>query len=250
MARGKGRDFDLTSMRASDTELNGPKEALPSEARLLFWNEQFWEWPEHRRWLDSRGLSVKTAKAQMFGYREASRGREIKIPVIDPLLGLINVKTRFLDEPDPSKKYRLLTGHGASLYPCRPSTEDMIVTEGEFDCLILKQHGFDAITQTGGMGHWDDEWGIEFVNRSVSVIYDVPTRVTKKERTTSYEYALELVEKLDKAGAQAVAVDLSLTGMKPGEDITDWFVTYKRTGAELDEFIDWSWNDWNNEQAA
>src|SRR3954467_6766359 len=104
-----GREFDLTSMRASNHELNGPKKELPSTDRLLYWCAQFWEWPGHKGWLAGRALSVKTAKQRMLGYREGGRGREIKIPVFDTLLGLVNVKTRYLDEPDPNKKYRLLT---------------------------------------------------------------------------------------------------------------------------------------------
>jgi hypothetical protein len=73
-----------------------------------------------------------------------------------------------------------------------------------------------------------EEWAPLFRGRRVPVIYDAGDA-----RDAAYTAA----GKLRAAGADAWVVDLASAGLKKGEDITDWFVTYGRNKADLIDLI-------------
>ena len=51
--------------------------------------------------------------------------------------------------------------------------ENVIICEGEIDCMLLHQAGFVAVSSTGGAGSWKPEWAQFFTHiRSVHILYD------------------------------------------------------------------------------
>lgn len=48
----------------------------------------------------------------------------------------------------------------------------MFIMEGEWDCLLARQLGLNALTGTGGAGVWREEWNQEFRGRDVVICYD------------------------------------------------------------------------------
>ena len=102
----------------------------------------------------------------------------------------------------------------------------LLVCEGEFDALLLRQHGFPAVTSTAGTS-WSPEWNRHVRGRQVAVVYDAGA------------FSLEIAERRARefvaAGAcEAWAVEL---GLEKGEDATDWFVNYGRSADDLRRLI-------------
>jgi hypothetical protein len=73
-----------------------------------------------------------------------------------------------------------------------------------------------------------EEWARLFRGRRVPVVYDA---------VDARDAANGTAAKLCAAGADAWVVDLASAGLKNGEDITDWFVTYGRNKADLIDLI-------------
>lgn len=179
---------------------------------------------------DRRGLTVDTILDYELGYDVT--GDAITLPVRDADNTLLGIKRRLLDPPSPRDKARN-SPKLAALYPLAVFEEDppaVVLCEGEFDALLLNQHGVPAVTPTTGTQGWDKhpEWAQWFVGRHVAVIYDAG----------SDELAAERATRLRRDGARrAWPVDLMLAGLKPDEDVTDWFVTYRRTADGLRDVV-------------
>lgn len=222
--------FDLGEVSARIEPEPGPPEPLPPLDRLLLWQGLLREDQRARLWLCERGLSEETITRAGLGFHYGSR-RAITIPLVDEN-GLYNLKRRYLDGIDTPErpKYKALRGRPHGLYPDMPQGRSVLLCEGEFDALAARQHGLPAVTGTLGIEGWEDEWSCRFRGRRVAVAFDAGPRC--------YELAGERAEQLLAAGAQdAWPVDLMLAGLRPGEDLTDWFVTYGSSEGELRRFI-------------
>lgn len=117
----------------------------------------------------------------------------------------------------PAKaKYRTLTGDRVRLYnsdACWAAEKEIIIAEGEADCLVLEQHGYHAVGVPGAT-IWQDTWDDYFANiRRVYVVFD--------RDPTGETAAGKLVERL---GAKARRIHLSEPNVKC--DPTDWFRTH------------------------
>lgn len=178
--------------------------------------------------LDQRGLTIETIKRFELGWDKETDA--ITIPISDERHELHNVKRRYLAPARDPK----ITGlrRPAELYPIRvleanPLT--LVVAEGEFDCLLLNQHGIAAITSTAGTT-WKREWDRHVFGRRVAVLYDAGD--------DSFEKAERRAGELLAAGARdAWPVDLSRAGFAPNEDVTDWFCKYGRSSVSLRRLI-------------
>lgn len=111
----------------------------------------------------------------------------------------------------PRAKYKTCGGNQARLYGTDVcwSSDEVIVTEGEFDAMALVGHGFPAVAVPGA-NVWRSEWDGYFErHKHVWIIFD-----RDKAGETG---AAKLVERL---GARAKPVHLSEPGTK--RDPTDW----------------------------
>ena len=115
--------------------------------------------PQHiKEYLENRGLNT-----DYFGYGNYYGTNWVTIPVKD-----INGKTIFLKlrkdplEPDTVSKYRFFPyGNNSCLFGqelLSTYSDYVIICEGEFDCLLLRSHGLNAITSTAGAGTFKEEW--------------------------------------------------------------------------------------------
>lgn len=106
-----------------------------------------------------RGLCLSTIEQYLLGWGKLNEtgpeGYTIPIILQDTLR---QVKLRVPGAE--SNKYRSLTGCGSWLYLSDDAQfqERLIITEGEFDALLLRQEGFIAVTSTGGAGTFRDNW--------------------------------------------------------------------------------------------
>lgn len=142
---------------------------------------------------------------------------------------LVMVRRRFWPDTPASSNGKPIKMVGprntpAELYPEVPPGRTLIVCEGEFDALLLRQKGLPAVTSTASTS-WKPEWDVHTRDRRVAVLYDSGSLDLAERR------AAELVAA---GAAHAWAVDL---GLGHGEDVTDWFITYGRSRAELCELV-------------
>jgi DNA primase len=96
-----------------------------------------------------------------------------------------------------------------------------VVCEGEFDAAVAWQYGFPAIGRPGGK-RWTAEWSELLRDRHVALIYDCDD--------AGRRYGTQDSAALADVAASIRVVDL---GLADGDDITDFFLKYQRTAAEL-----------------
>jgi hypothetical protein len=214
-------------------DVSTPKEPspLPSLDDIRAWCRMLRDEPEAMRYLlNERGLTREIIDKYALGYD----GRAFTLPVLDVRTReLANLKRRYRGRMPVVNgvpvKYKHLTGRGATIYPGFPATGPLVLCEGEFDALVLRRYRLPSITITTGMAtHWRAEWG-DVGERLIAVLYDAGKR--------GQQQAANRVAELRRMGAEAWAVRLSKTGMKDGEDVTDWFVAYGRTRSNLVRFM-------------
>lgn len=106
----------------------------------------------------------------------------------------------------------------------------IVLCEGEFDCMLANQYGFTCLTQTGGAKFWKHEFTdlIKAIAEKVYICYDNDAAGT--------EGAKHAARQLVKEGLEVYIVDLK-THINGG-DITDFFVTLKRTDDEFDDALE------------
>ncbi len=199
-------------------------EELPSGANLRLWEVQLrrsraWDWLQKKR-----GLEPATIRRWRLGYD----GVAVTIPIFDPDDALVNVKRRYFPKPwfqksDGSEVWkRSLAGRGAQLYPDVPAKGPIILCAGETDALLGRQWGLPCVSTTCGASLPRELVSkMQPEGRRVYVLYDIGEEALASITATQ----------LRAAGARALPVGLGLP--RKGEDLTDFFVRYNRTGDEL-----------------
>lgn len=128
---------------------------LPTEANVAGWHSALLSEAGAVSYLqESRGLTAETLERFGIGWD----GRSIVFPVWDAERNLVNLRRR---EPGSGRKVIGLKGHRAKIaYPLPAFIEAveeypeaaLFICEGELDALVLWEHGFPALTTTGGAG--------------------------------------------------------------------------------------------------
>lgn len=177
-----------------------------------------------------RGITEKTIDKYKIGFDP--KAERFTIPIKDSMGCYVNVRKwhRPKNERD-SKMISYAEGYGAKrLYPIENlyhKSNKIIFCEGEWDCLLLNQYGFNAVTKTAGVNTWDDEWNQYFNGKDVIFIYDcgnISMPVADKHKNLLMSYASSIK-----------VIDLELGN--DGEDITDWFLKFKKDHKELAALI-------------
>jgi hypothetical protein len=207
---------------------------LPTLAELRDWHRSAMQDVDVMRYLElERGLTVQVVKRAGLGYD----GRAITIPIYDARTRkLVNLRRRYWPTvPASGGKYQGLPGRtiengGVTVYPVL-TPGSLILVAGEFDALALQSNGLPGVSVTSGAAtKWRQEWAWMVKGRRVAVLYDASPR--------EQEQAISRAQELRQQGADdAWAVRLTEAGLSDGEDVTDWFVKYERTPADLLKLI-------------
>lgn len=226
--------------RSARPKRRAKPESPPSVALVEGWAARLWTEPAALAYLRSeRGLTDATIRASRIGYAASGSGRTwsefgaFTIPVVRRRT-VLTMRRRFWPDLPRSTKGKPVkiagpAGVPMALYPDAPTGRTLIVCEGEFDALLLRQKRLPAVTSTAGTA-WDQSWNRVVVGCRVAVIYDAGEASLAKAR--------KLAEAFRAAGAEtAWAVDLGAAGLDDGEDVTDWFVTYGRSREDLRRLI-------------
>ena len=173
----------------------------------------------------TRGLNIKTVEQFKLGWDN----KRLTIPVWNEFGLLVNIRRYDLFKRHPVKMLPYDVGYGAvQLFPHSQlqSYADLILCEGETDCMLLVQHGLNAVTTTGGVGAWKNDWTPLFAGKRVTICFDVnDPRDAGQRCARRVAGALALV-------AQEVRI-LTLPLENRGGDVTDYLHNAKHT---VDEF--------------
>jgi hypothetical protein len=158
--------------RRSNTGTSTDKAAL-SEGLVLSWHQALMKNEAAlATFLEKRALTRETVEKYQIGFE--SRYKRYLIPIRDVNGLLVNVR-RYRPDADPSQKMINLSGWGSPprLFPAAMLGEhSLLIVEGELDALIAIQHGFPAISGTGGAGRWDGSWSKLFSGKDIVISYD------------------------------------------------------------------------------
>lgn len=126
----------------------------------------------------------------------------------------------------PPNKYKTCGGSKSRLYNSDScwDNDEIVITEGEFDAIVLEEHGFPAVASPGATA-WQESWDDYLTNiKRVWLLYD---RDAAGEKAAN-----RLVERL---GTKVRRVFLSEEGIKC--DPTDWFGREGHTADEFEELL-------------
>ncbi|HBK33780.1 TPA: hypothetical protein DEP34_03245 [Candidatus Uhrbacteria bacterium] len=203
-----------------------PIERKPGSKQLA---EMIEEWslnipPEIKNWLlKERGLSENVIKEANIGWN----GKEIMIPIYDEKRNPLFMKKRrspfITDQNIP--KYTNSKGAKMSLFGIEnlKDTTFIVITEGEFDALLLRNLNIPSISSTGGAGAFNDDWGSLFQKiQEVYITYDLDDAGREGAR---------------KVGALIPHAKIVSLPEEVGEhgDITDYFL---KLGKNLADFME------------
>ncbi len=186
---------------------------------------------EVRKYLNDRGIPDDLINRFKLGQGNVHGKPWITIPVKDLDGNYVLIKLRKLPNNNLDSPKMLVHPKGAGHYlyniEAIKENSELVICEGEFDCLVLLSHGIPAITSTGGCSTFKEEW-LEYIKGldKVTVSFDKDDPGKKA--------ALELVKRLiDLDSPEVFKIDLP-ENMKEGhKDITDFFIKEGRTKEEF-----------------
>lgn len=128
--------------------------------------------PKIKEWLNARGISdaiISQAALSMLG-------GFIRIPIFNSEGNFLFHKFRRnpFDSDETTPKYTYEKGATVQLY-CADDLNignQLIICEGEFDCLALLSKGFNAVSSTGGATSFQESWAPLFAGKETFVCFD------------------------------------------------------------------------------
>lgn len=177
---------------------------------------------------NTRGLTDDTIVTYKLGYT----GDGITYPIILHNL-LFDVRTYTMEPQNNEPKMRSRKDTTTLLFPFDNWIKDdrpTLMCAGENDALLARQHGFNAVTGTGGEGGIPKILLNLFDGKKVYVSYDCDEAGLKSAKRIAFY--------LKDAGAEVYIVHLGLDGTKADKDITDFFMKRGYTASDLQERID------------
>jgi len=104
----------------------------------------------------------------------------------------------------------------------------VVIVEGEFDMMICRQNGINAVTQTFGANTWSDEFSKFFRSKTTYLAYD--------NDGPGLNAAIEVGRAIWKEHGSAFIIKWP-PFMQPKEDNVDFFVKYKQTAADYGRLL-------------
>ena len=194
--------------------------------------------PDIRRYLnEKRGLSDMVIAKYQIGW-DTKRQRNT-IPIRDIRGNIMNIRFYNAKKDPKIMSYKVGNyGYGspARLYGVdelvKYSGDQVIITEGEWDRLLLMQDNFMTVTGTAGCTSFRPEWTEHFKGKHVVIMYDVDIEGQKA--------AVGLVIKAFKSVdiLSIKNVKLPLKGTKDDKDITDAIVKRGWDREQIQKLID------------
>lgn len=181
------------------------------------------------KWLEqNRGINLDTIKKYKMGIYK----QHITIPIYDINDQLVNIR---MYNPSKKAKIKVLSwkqGYGsARLFPVENLYKEVImICEGEMDCILANQLGYNAITGTTGAGTFPREWAKYFTGKKIIICYDIDE--------TGEKAANRIAEILSATAKAIKIIELPLNkNTYPTGDLTDYIIGEKATLNSLNKLI-------------
>lgn len=152
----------------------------------------------------------------------------LHIPIKNVKTGTIDFKTRKQPTYNGASKYVNPRGLSITLYPNNPNLDIdwLVLCEGELDCLTCESYEIPAVTTTGGVGGFKEEFVEKFSKvKKIYIVFD-----NDKAGGEGSERVSKLLQRLPYTEIYIVSLS-HFTGVK---DIGDFF----KLGYSKDEFLD------------
>lgn len=198
--------------------------------------------PHIRKWLnDERGIDDDTIEQYKLGFGNFHGRNWITIPIPNKAGNFTFLKLR----QDPNDKYNKLgkymvypKGSQATIYgwnSLKDNKSEVVICEGELDCLVLESNLIPAITSTAGAGTFKQEWFGHLKDlKQIHIAFDID-ETGKREAA---KLAAELGRSLPNTAIHIATLPSRMTA---GKDITDYFTKYDGNPdellCELSEFV-------------
>lgn len=115
-----------------------------------------------------RLISYFIIKKFLLGYDTSSQ--RYAIPIKSRTGKFVNIKLHSSERVPKSFYWQ---EGGRRLFPFSAlSKSQVIICEGEFDCLALQSLGISSVTSTSGASNWQSGWNHYFFQKDVIIIYD------------------------------------------------------------------------------
>lgn len=179
--------------------------------------------------MERRGFTRETLDKWTIGW--SATDRRFTIPVFDAEGDLVAVKLYWPNAKAPSPKmYFWGEENDTSLFnPARlADADDVVLTEGELDCILLEQKGIPAVSTTGGAVGFQPEWAEAFRGKRIFL--------TPDDDEPGAKGAVRTATMLEGVAEVVYIADLD-TGIKGG-DVTDHFVRLQRTVGDFNRLIE------------
>lgn len=176
---------------------------------------------------NKRGFTDDTIRQFRLGYHN---GR-ITIPLFNEE-GCYNIRQYDWAKRDSSKVISWERGRGGvTLFPDPSlwSDDPIFLCEGEMDCILMHQLGFNAVTSTSGAGNWKPEWNQLFHSREVNICYDIDK--------AGQNGMVNVANNLEHIASSVRILNLPISEPSNG-DVTDWVVGYGATRDDFQHLID------------
>lgn len=163
-------------------------------------------------------LTEETLQTYHIGYN--THTKRITLPIVNAYGHVVQVRQY---NKQQAKAKMINTSGQLTLFPYIPAEPEVYITEGEWDCLMLRQIGLPAYCGTGGASSWLSYWNDYFQGKKVIIIYDNDEPGRKGAKAA----ALKLISVAD--------VWLLNMPIKEGMDLSDWFFA----GGTKEQFLEW-----------
>jgi hypothetical protein len=225
-----------------ENDLSAKKNRQVDIQVVIGWHKRLLSLPDRLEYLHSkRGLSIETIKEFKIGW--SSRLHRYTIPILDENGICRNI--RMYDPHRTSGKVinftetldgkRISYGSPIRLFNLdqlvKRKDEPIILTEGETDALVTYQHGFLAVSGTGGCMAFRPEWLPFFEGRDVIICYDCD----EKGKKAVVEVVGPVLSSLKLNSLKILT--LPLAGTSDDKDLTDFFVKRQKTADDLKKLI-------------
>lgn len=186
--------------------------------------------------MEKRGLSQENIKKYGIGWDV--KKQRYSIPIRDVRGNLVNIRLystkkdpKIISYSDGKWKYGEARLYGIDELASYKGKQ-IIITEGEWDRLLLQQEGFCAVTGTAGCGTFKPEWVSPFSGKDVVIIYDCDTEGQKAVNNI-------VLKAFKNSTINSIKnISLPLKGTKDDKDITDYFHRRGFTKIDLQKLID------------
>lgn len=174
--------------------------------------------------IQERGINKNTIERFKLG----ADSERIWIPIFDDDNLLVNIR-KYKPYAKEIKVISYKEGYGsAKIFPIENlKYNEILLVEGEMDCLLANQFGYNAITITTGAGGFKKEFVELFADKIVNICYDID-----KAGIEGAQKAAHLIGKV----AKVKIINLPITTPEHG-DLTDYFILHKYSKQNFDKLI-------------